>query len=68
MLPHAISELDEATSLLHRYLRDDRIPVVVRRPIEAHAGRSLLEMLERGDTTRVLMTCRDMFQFDLVHA
>ena len=68
VLPQAISELDDATSLLHRYLRDDRIPVVVRRPIEAHAGRSLLEMLEQGDTTRVLMTCRDMFQFDLVHA
>ena len=68
MLPQAISELDEATDLLHRYLRADRIPVVVRRPIQAHDGMSLLEVLEQGDTTRLLMTCREMFRFDQVHA
>ena len=68
MLPQAISELDAATSLLYRYLRHDRIPVVVRRPIQARDGLSLLEILERGDTTRLLMTGRDMFQFDQVHA
>ena len=68
MLPQAISELDAATSLLHRYLRADRIPVVVRRPIQARDGMSLLQMLEQGDTTSLLMTCRDMFQFDQVHA
>ena len=68
MLPQAISELDAATSLLHRYLRADRIPVVVRRPIQARDGMSLLEILEQGDTTSLLMTCRDMFQFEQVHA
>jgi hypothetical protein len=68
MLPQAISELDAATSLLHRYLRADRIPMVVRRPIQARDGMSLLEILEQGDTTSLLMTCRDMFQFDQVHA
>ena len=68
MLPQAISELDAATSLLHRYLKADRIPVVVRRPIQARDGMSLLQMLEQGDTTSLLMTCRDMFQFEQVHA
>jgi hypothetical protein len=68
MLPQAISELDAATSLLHRYLRADRIPMVVRRPIQARDGLSLLEILEQGDTTSLLMTCRDMFQFEQVHA
>ena len=68
MLPQAISELDAATSLLHRYLRADRIPMVVRRPIQARDGMSLLEILEQGDTTSLLMTCRDMFQFEQVHA
>ena len=69
MHPQAISELNEATDLLHRYLREDRIPVVVRRPVQAHGGVSLLGMiLEQGDTTRLLMTCREMFQFDQVHA
>ncbi len=68
MLPRALSELDEATNLLHRYLRADRIPVVVRSPAQAYDGVSLLEILEQGDTTRLLMTCRAMFQFDQIHA
>ena len=61
MLAQAISEIDAANSLLRRYLRADRIPVVVRRPIQARDGVSLLEILEQGDTTGLLMTCRDMF-------
>ena len=68
MHPQALSELDEATNLLHRYLRADRIPVVVRSPAQAYDGVSLLEILEQGDTTRLLMTCRAMFQFDQIHA
>lgn len=68
MRPQAISELDEATDLLHRYLKADRIPVVVRRPVQAHDGMSLLQILEQGDTTMLLMTCREMFRFDQVHA
>ena len=68
MHPKAISELYDATDLLHRYLRADRIPMVVRSPVQAHGGISLLEMLEQGDTTRLLMTCREMFQFDQIHA
>lgn len=64
MLPQTIFELAEATDLLHRYLRADRIPVVVRSPVQAQDGMSLLEILDQGDTARLLMTCREMFRFD----
>jgi hypothetical protein len=60
----AIADLAAATDLLVRYLKRERVPAVVRRPAEALKNRSLLELLEGGETRTVLEVCRDMFQFD----
>lgn len=64
----AVADLAAATDLLLRHLKRDRIPAVVRRPIPALDGVSLVELLGRGDTRAVLAACRDMFRFDRVHA
>ena len=58
----AVADLAAATDLLVRYLKRDRIPAVVRRPIPALGGVSLVELLGRGDTGAVLAACRDMFR------
>ena len=63
----AVADLAAATDLLVRYLKRDRIPAVVRRPIPALGGVSLVELLGRGDTGAVLAACRDMFRFDEAH-
>ena len=60
----AIADLAAATDLLVHHLKRDRIPAVVRRPIPALDGVSLLDLVGRGDTGAVLATCRDMFRFD----
>ena len=60
----AVADLAAATDLLVHYLKRDRIPAVVRRPIQALGGLSLVELLARGDTGAVLSACRDMFRFD----
>ena len=57
-------DLAAATDLLVHHLKRDRIPAVVRRPIPALDGVSLLDLVGRGDTGAVLATCRDMFRFD----
>lgn len=67
-LPDTIAELDAATDLLCLYLKQDRIPSVVRRPIPARDEVSLIEMLEQGDSKTLLATCRDMFRFEQVQA
>ena len=64
----AVADLAAATDLLVRYLKRDRIPAVVRRPIPALGGVSLAELLGRGDTRAVLAACRDMFRFDQAQA
>ena len=64
----AVSDLAAATDLLVRYLKRDRIPAVVRRPIPALGEASLMDLLARGDTRALLATCREMFQFEGVHA
>ena len=64
----AVADLAAATDLLVRHLKRDRIPAVVRRPIPALGGVSLVELLGRGDTGAVLAACRDMFRFDQAHA
>ncbi len=63
----AVADLAAATDLLVRYLKRDRIPAVVRRPIPALGGVSLVELLGRGDTGAVLAGCREMFRFDQAH-
>ena len=64
----AVSDLAAATDVLVRYLKRDRIPAVVRRPIPALHGVSLLDLLSRGETPALLAVCRDMFRFERVHA
>ena len=59
-----ISDLAAATDLLLRYLKRDRIPAVVRRPIRALDGASLAGLLGRGDTQTLLSACRTMFRFE----
>ena len=64
----AISDLAAATDMLVHFLKRDRIPAVVRRPIHALEEASLIDLLARGDTRTLLTTCRDMFRFERVHA
>ena len=64
----AMADLSAATDLLVRQLKRDRIPAVVRRPIPALNGESLVALWGRGETRAVLAACRDMFRFDGVHA
>ena len=63
----AVADLAAATDLLVRHLKRDRIAAVVRRPIPARDGLSLVDLLGRGDTGAVLAACRDMCRFDRVH-
>lgn len=63
----AVADLKAATDLLERYLKRDRIPAVVRRPIRGLDGVSLLDLLGAGDTNRLLSACRDMFDFERAH-
>ena len=60
------ADLAAATELLVRYLKRDRIPAVVRRPVPALGGVSLMDLLARGDTRSLLRACRDMFRFENV--
>ncbi len=62
----SIADLAAATDLLVRHLKRDRIPAVVRRPIPALDGASLVDLLAQDDTRAVLAACRDMFRFDRV--
>ena len=62
----ALADLAAATELLVRYLRSDRIPAVVRRPMPALGGVSLMDLLARRDTRSLLRACRDMFRFENV--
>ena len=61
----AVADLAAAADLLVRYLKRNRIPAVVRRPIAALDNRSLVELLTGSNTRAILSACRDMFDFDL---
>ena len=63
----AISDLAAATDLLVHFLKRDRIPAVVRRPIRALEEASLMDLLARGDTRTLLAVCRNMFRFEHAH-
>ena len=62
-----VANLAAATDLLVHYLKRDRIPAVVRRPIPALRNISLLQMLAQGDSSELLKTCRNMFDFAQAH-
>ena len=59
-----IADLAAATDLLVHYLKRDRIPGVVRRSIATIDDRSLIDLLEAGDSQSMLRICREMFSFD----
>ena len=63
----AVADLKAATDLLERYLKRDRIPAVVRRPVPKLDGVSLLDLVGRGDTKWLLSACREMFDFERAH-
>lgn len=60
----AIADLAAATDLLVHYVKRDRIPAVVRRPVAALDERSLMDLLAAGETRVLLEACRSMFSFD----
>lgn len=64
----AIADLSAATDLLVRYLSRDRIPAVVRRPIPAEGGSSLLDLLAQGSHGDIVRVCRAMFDFGAVQS
>jgi transcriptional regulator with XRE-family HTH domain len=59
----AVADLSAATDLLVRYLKRDRIPAVVRRPISAARNESLLDLWSTNRYRDILTTCRAMFDF-----
>ena len=59
-----LSDVAAATDLLTRYLKRDRIPAVVRKPIDRLGGRSLMDLLADHNTRGLLETCRNMFEFE----
>lgn len=63
----SIADLAAATDLLVRYLKRDRIPAVVRRPMLACEGTSLVDLIRAGQTRELLRVCQEMFSFERVH-
>ncbi|WP_424947959.1 hypothetical protein [Candidatus Spongiihabitans sp.] len=59
----SVADLAAATDLLVRYLKRQRVPAVVRRPMSANNQQSLLDLLGQGKTKAVLDACRKMFDF-----
>jgi len=56
-----VADLAAACELLHRYVRPDRIPAVVRREASALKDRSLLGLAKAGETAEMLSAVRTMF-------
>ncbi len=57
----AIASLSDATDLLERYLKRERIPVVVRRASAIAGNKSLIELASAGKYDKVLECTREMF-------
>ena len=60
-----IADLGAATDLLLRHLKRDRVPGVVRRPAANLGSKSLLDLVQDGQSRAVLDACRSMFAFGL---
>ncbi len=58
-----IADVSAATDILVRYIKRDRIPAVVRRPVPSAAGVTLLSMLGEDRSREILTVCREMFDF-----
>jgi len=63
-----VGDLAAATDVLVHYLKRDRIPAVVRRPIPAHGGVALIDLFASGDSRELLRAVREMFEFDRAQA
>jgi hypothetical protein len=59
----AVADLAAATDLLVHYLKTDRVPAAVRRKSARLGGRSLIDLVEMGNTEGVVDACRAMFDF-----
>lgn len=57
----AIAALADATDILARRLKRERIPVVVRRPAASTGNRSLIDLATDGQYEQVLATVKSMF-------
>lgn len=57
----AVTALADATTLLERYVKQDRIPIIVRRPSNLGSNKSLIELARTGQYETVLTTTREMF-------
>ena len=57
----AVAALEDATELLARHLKRERIPAVVRRQSALTGERSLLQMAAAGEHERILGAVRTMF-------
>ena len=57
----AIADLTDATDLLQRYVKRDRIPVVVRRPSPLTGNKSLIDLASAGKHDKVLAAVKQMF-------
>lgn len=57
----AIAALADATDILARRLKRERIPVVVRRPAASTGNRSLIDLATDGQYEQVLAAVRSMF-------
>ncbi|MEL7451103.1 MAG: hypothetical protein AAFN78_17955 [Pseudomonadota bacterium] len=58
-----VADMAAATDLLVRYLKRERIPAAVRRPIPSLSDLSLVDLLGAGQSRLMLQTCRAMFDF-----
>ncbi len=56
-----ITALGEATDLLDRWVKRERIPAVVRRPVESLGGRSRLDVALAGEIDVLLAELRETF-------
>lgn len=56
-----VALLDEITGLLDRWVKRERIPAVVRRPVDVHGGRSRLDVALAGELEVLRDELRDTF-------
>jgi hypothetical protein len=61
-----VALLGQATDLLDQWIKRERIPAVVRRPVEALGGRTRLEVALAGEFETLLAELRDTFDLTRV--
>jgi hypothetical protein len=64
----AVAALEDTTDVLTRYIKRDRIPVVVRRPADMLGGASLLQLIEKGQFEEALRAARSMLDLRRIQA